>query len=138
MEPPFYFAARLVTVRLASRRESNQLIEVPLSLDIEKAAKMLTLERGDFFATDPFVIDNFLKNVEEAIFKKHPHCCGGIKPMYIGFSKKSKHLAEINNPDYNKNLPLSLKNFSTLIAKDSTAYRFGEAVRGLVKRYQYK
>ena len=109
-----------------------------LSLDIEKAAKMLVLERGDFFATDPFVIDSFLKNTHEPIFKKHTDCCGGIKPMHIGFSKKSIYIKEQSNPHYNQDLPLSISNYPTLIVKGSIAYRFGEVVRELAKGYQYE
>lgn len=109
-----------------------------LNLDIEKAAKMLILERGDFFATDPFVVDSFLKNTQDTTFKKHPNCCGGIKPMHIGFSKKSKYIKEKNNPNYNQDLPLSINNYPTFIEKDSTAYKFGEAVRRLAQGYQYK
>ena len=109
-----------------------------LNLDIEKAAKMLTLERGDFFATDPFVIDSFLKNSDTNIFKKHPNCCGGIKPMYIGFSKKSKYFKDMINPNYNYEAALSISNYPKQIVKDSTAYRFGEAVRALAKGYQYQ
>ncbi|MEH6348096.1 MAG: hypothetical protein V7785_23565 [Bermanella sp.] len=109
-----------------------------LNLDIEKAAKMLVLKRGHFFATDPFVVDNFLKNTKEAIYKKHPNCCGGIKPMYIGFSKKSEYLIEMSNPKYNKELAININNFSHILKKDSIAYEFGAAVREVVKGYQYQ
>lgn len=109
-----------------------------LNLDIEKAAKMLTLERGHFFATDPFVIDSFLINDEKQLFKKHPNCCGGIKPMYIGFSKKSKFFKDIINPNYNHETALSIDNYPKRIIRDSTAYQFGEAVRALAKGYQYQ
>lgn len=108
-----------------------------LNLGIEKAARMLILERADFYATDPIVVDNFLQNTDTTIFKKHPNCCGGVKPMHIGFSKNSVYSTEINNPDYRKGKNLSIENFPTKLVKDSIAYEFGKTVREVVKSYQY-
>jgi len=97
---------------------------------------MLLLERGDFYATDPFVVENFLKNKEKSVFKKHPDCCGGIKPMYIGFSRKSKFITEISNQNYNKKKITSIKNYPFILAKGSVANIFGEAVREVVRNHQ--
>ena len=109
-----------------------------LNLDIEKATKMLKLKRGHFFATDPFVVNNFLKNTKEPLYKTHPDCCGGIKPMYIGFSIKSEYLIEVSNPQYNKELAISINNYPDMLKKNSIAYRFGVAVRQVVEGYQYQ
>ena len=105
------------------------------NLDIEKAARMLIFERGDFFATDPFVVDNFLRNNKEPIFKKHPDCCGGIKPMYIGFSKKSKHIIEINNPNYHDEKAINIEHQPYILDKTSIAHKFGVAVREVARSY---
>ena len=109
-----------------------------LNLGIEKAAQMLILERGDFFATDPFVVENFLKDKEKSNLKKHPDCCGKIKPMHIGFSKKSKFITEIMNPNFRKEKSISIKNYPYILTKSSIANIFGEAVREVVRSYQYQ
>ncbi len=103
------------------------------SITIDTAVKMLSHKRADFFVADKEPLDYFLKedghsSYEELGVKLHQNCCGGIQPMYLGFSRFSPHFSEKDNPAYDSAQPISPENFPTLVDENCVAYKFGQAL----------
>ena len=61
--------------------------------------------------------------------KIHPNCCGGLKPLYLGFSRRSAHLKEEKNSSFDNLQQVSKDNFPTLLATGSVAYKFSQALK---------
>jgi len=97
-------------------------------LSLKKAIALLRLKRDEFYVYNVSSIKYYLKINNINDIKLHPNCCGGEKPMYLGFSRNSKHYKEIKNPNFDKNKPISITNLPTLISKESLAYKFYKAL----------
>jgi len=95
------------------------------ALDIKKTIALLRKERHQFYIDYHDTIKYYLKTYNIKDIKIHPDCCGKKRPMYFGFSRKSKNFEESTNPNYNNTLPISITNFPTIISKDSLAYKLG-------------
>jgi hypothetical protein len=85
-----------------------------------------------FYVADKEIVDYFPqrvgKSLDELGLKVHKKCCEGIKPMYLGFSKKSAHYREIKNTDYDDEKPLSPENVPGSMHPDSIMYKLGKAL----------
>lgn len=110
---------------LLSNVKGIKLNAVP-QLSIKKAIDLLRLKRDEFYVYNASSIKYYLKINNIKDIKVHPICCGKEKPMYLGFSRKSKHIKELKNPNFNKMEPISIMNLPTLISKDSIAYKFAK------------
>jgi len=103
------------------------------SIDIKIASKFLKSHRAQFVILDKVLIDNYLisqniATLESKGLKVHRLCCGGIRPMYLGFSKSSAHLKLQVNQVYDSQQPLSFLNVPQILAKGNVAYQFQEAL----------
>ncbi len=98
-------------------------------LSIEKAVKLIKLGRFHFYIYNKSSLEYYLKLNKPGDIKVHHNCCGGIKPMYLGFSRKSKHIKEENNPDYDSTKEVSINNFPTRLAPDCLASRLEKALK---------
>jgi len=103
------------------------------SIDIKIASKFLISNRAQFVILDKVLIDNYLISQNIATLKSkglkiHRLCCGGIRPMYLGFSKASVHLKLQVSQVYNSEKPLSFLNVPRTLAKGNVAYQFQEAL----------
>lgn len=108
------------------------------SIDIDTAVKMLTHKRAGFYIAEKEPLDYFLKKDGHSSYKElgvklHPNCCGGVHPMYLGFSRFSPHFSEKDNPAYDSAQPVSPENFPTMVDEGCVAYKFGQALLELQK-----
>jgi len=85
-----------------------------------------------FYVADKEIVDYFPrrvgKSLDELGLKVHKECCEGIKPMYLGFSKKSPHYREIKNTDYDDARSLSPENVPVSMHPDAIVYKLGKAL----------
>ncbi len=90
-----------------------------------------------FYVADKEIVDYFPqrvgKSLDELGLKVHKKCCKGIKPMYLGFSKKSSHYSEIKNTAYDDARPLSPENVPVSMHSDSIVYKLGKALSNMQK-----
>ena len=103
------------------------------NISIDTAIKMLTHKRGGFYLADKEPVDYYLKESGSSSYEKlgiklHRNCCGGLQPMYMGFSRFSPHFAEKPNPDYDPTEKLSPDNFPTMVDENCVAARLGAAL----------
>lgn len=103
--------------------------ELVPDLGMERASEMIRYGRGDFFGSDPAVIhDYFDKSGTRKQFRVHPECCGGAKPMYMGFSRKSPHFKETVNPNFNPNKTISFANQPSIMESGTVAHAMAEVL----------
>ena len=95
------------------------------SLSIEKAIKLLRLKRHDIYLYNRKSIEYYLKVNNIKDIKLHLKCCGGNKPMYLGFSRKSINFKEVKNPNFDPEKVISIMNTPNIIHKESLAYKLG-------------
>ncbi|MEE8553962.1 MAG: transporter substrate-binding domain-containing protein [Desulfobacterales bacterium] len=98
-------------------------------MTIEHAIQFLKINRADFFIYNKQSIEYYLKESGITDLKLHPDCCGGIQPLYLGFSRKSPLFSEEPNPDFDSSRALSVDNFPTVLSPDSVAAQFAQALR---------
>ena len=116
-----------------------------LSIKVIKSPTILVVIReiqskgADFYVADIEMIDSYKKNNK---IKKYSGI--GIKihynainknfiSMYFGFSRQSSFYSERPNPRFIETEELSIKNFPTLITKESVAYKLYLALQELEK-----
>lgn len=104
-------------------------ISLVQGLDLKKTISLLRKKRHDFYIDYSNTIKYYLKTHKINDIKIHPNCCGNEKPMYFGFSRKSKNYKENLNPNYDDKSPLSINNFPTVISKDSLAYKLKDVLK---------
>ncbi len=93
-------------------------------LSIPEAIELLRKERGDFYIYPRSTLLYYLKTHDSQDIKAHMDCCGGEQPLYLAFSRQSKHFIETSNHNYSPDTPMSPTNFPTEADKSSTAYQF--------------
>lgn len=96
-------------------------------LDLNKAAQLLLKHKADVYIYDASTIDYFLKQHPLLPLKSHP-CCGQQHPMYLGFSRFSRYLNEIDNPSFDPTQPVSPANFPRQAKPGSVAARMAGAL----------
>ncbi len=97
-------------------------------LTIERAFKLIRNNRYDFYIYNKSSLEYYFKNFGVVGIKSHYDCCGGIRPMYLGFSRKSQHIKEEINPDFDPSKPLGPDNFATRLAPNCLAIRLAEVI----------
>ncbi|MGD8109999.1 substrate-binding periplasmic protein [Vibrio sp. TRT 17S01] len=93
-------------------------------LSIPEAIELIRKKRGDFYIYPRGTLLYYLKLHNAKDIKVHLNCCGGATPLYLAFSKKSKHLNEGINPRFVPDEPLSASNWPTQPLKGTVAYQF--------------
>lgn len=98
-------------------------------LGMKRAANMIRHGRGDFFGTDMMVINRYLdaSGIRQQ-FQVHPECCGGTRPMYMGFARKSSHFKETENPNFDPGKPISQTNQPSIMEPGTVAHAMAEAL----------
>lgn len=92
-------------------------------LDVKKATQLIHLKRDDFYIYNKKSILYYLKKNNINNMKLHPNCCGKEKPMYLAFSRNSKHFDELISLDFDELSKVSILNNPTRIKKESLAYK---------------
>ncbi|MDQ6975776.1 MAG: hypothetical protein Q9M22_04325 [Mariprofundaceae bacterium] len=105
-------------------------------LNLDVVHKLIAGKRSVFYVADKELVDYYpkrsgLSSLKAAGMKVHKNCCGGEVPMYLGFSRYSKHFKERKNPGYDAKLAISPTNFPTELDPQSVAYKFSQALRSL-------
>ncbi len=109
-------------------------IQTRKHFDLEFVSKYVnrSKDRNYFYVADKEIVDYFLqksgRTLADAGLKVHKDCCGGDQPMYLGFSRFSKNLNEMPNPNYNKSMAIGPNNFPTMLNKSSVAYKLAQAL----------
>jgi len=117
---------------LISHIDGVILNKVP-ALSIDKAIKLIRLKRHDIYMYNRKSIEYYLKVHNITDIKLHLNCCGGNRPMYLGFSRASMHFKESINPNFDKTKAISISNTPSIISKDSLAYKLGSTLNQMQK-----
>ena len=102
--------------------EAVKIYAVP-EMTIEKAIGLLRKKRGDFYIYNHASLNYYLKLHNNKDIKVHPECCGGVEPLYLGFSRRSEHYQEQANPNYLPDQELSPENFPVQLKQGTKAYQ---------------
>ena len=102
-------------------------------LSIAVIQRLFAKNRAQFAVIDKEIYVYFLKinklnSLESLGLKVHKDCCGGQIPMYLGFSRFSKHYAETTNLHYKPALPITPENQPIRLRESSIAYRLQQAL----------
>jgi hypothetical protein len=95
------------------------------SLSFKQALNLIQLERADFYIADIEEVQHYLfekgiDNFRGLGLKVHFDALGGIQPMYMGFSRKSRWYSGAANPEFAPENPLSYTNLP-IVAERETA-----------------
>lgn len=106
------------------------------NVDVSKAIKALQGQRGDLFITEQeplqyFVKKNKIKSFAAMGLKLHPNCLPKSHPLLVAFSLASAHYGELPNPNFNAKLPPSPSNLPMIVAPNSVAGQFANALMEL-------
>jgi len=104
-------------------------IKQPPEINLTQAVAMLKNHEADFYIYDIASISYYLKLNNEKQIKVHEKCCKGIKPMYLGFSKKSKHILLTKKINYDPQLSTSINNYPQELSGGSIAERFQQVLK---------
>lgn len=107
--------------------EHIKLHRVP-RLSIEKAFNLIKLKRDDFYVYNKASIDFYIKVNNIDYLKVHDKCCGGYKPMYLGFSINSDKFSYIKNLNFDRSQEITRNNLPIKIDTNSVAYKFQKAL----------
>ncbi|MDP2561920.1 hypothetical protein [Psychrobium sp. 1_MG-2023] len=89
-----------------------------------------------FYIADKEIFDTFLVNhkVTDLIshgLRTHTNCCGKAKPMFLGFSKRSKHYRAIANEAFNDKENVSATNQVSKLTTNSLVHRLAVALQNM-------
>jgi ABC-type amino acid transport substrate-binding protein len=101
------------------------------NLDLKRAIDMVLRESADIFVYNRSQIDYFLKKYKPENIKSHSDLFKNNQSLYLGFSKKSKHIKEVPNKNFDSNKPLSIENYPQVLDSNSVAYKFSQALQQL-------
>tara|TARA_Y100001956_G_C4125980_1_gene190081 strand:- start:240 stop:1049 length:810 start_codon:yes stop_codon:yes gene_type:complete len=108
--------------------ENIRIYAVP-EMTIDKAVSLLRKKRGDFYIYNRASLLYYLKVSESTDIKVHPNCCGGVEPLYLGFSRRSHHYQETPNPGYDANQDLGPSNFPVSLRPGSKAFQIQKVLK---------
>lgn len=100
-------------------------------MTIDKAISLINKKRGDFYIYNKSSIEYYINKNKVDNIKIHSHCCGEIEPLYLGFSKKSIHYKQQDNPDIDNLQAINILNNPQVLSKKSIAYKFKQALKEL-------
>ncbi len=109
-------------------------VKRPSNLTLDRVIKLIHKKRGDFYIYNKSSIEYHLKINNISNLKIHADCCGGIQPLYLGFSRKSPNYREIKNPNYDSSKPTSIKNFPVIVPRQVTANKFARELAAMKKQ----
>jgi len=103
------------------------------SVSIKVIQRLFAKDRAQFAVIDKELYDYYLKTnniktLKSLGLKIHKNCCGGNKPMYLGFSRFSSHYSETVNTSYNSLLPITAENDPKRPTDTSIAYQLQQAL----------
>jgi len=100
-------------------------------LDLDRVALLLENRRVDFYIYNKSTLEYFLRKNKLKDFMLHPECCGGVKPLYLGFSQNSPKFKALKNPDYDPLKPFSKENFPITADPACVASKFAGALMNM-------
>lgn len=112
----------------------------PYDYTLDEIVDLILSKRADFHAYNLLAIEHYLLTHPEKAkqLKRHSRCCGPTIPMYLGFSKRSPHLALTANPDFDPALPAynperadHILNLPNRISPDSVAGRLQQTLEAM-------
>jgi len=103
-------------------------IKQPPEINITQAVSMIKNYEADFYIYDISSVYFYLSLNKERAIQVHKNCCNGIKPMYLGFSKKSKHILLSKNPNYDASSVMSVDNYPQQLMGGSIAQQLQSAL----------
>jgi len=98
-------------------------------MTVDKAIVLIKRKRGDFYIYNKSTLEYYFAKKAITDIKIHPDCCGGIKPLYLAFSRNSPHYQEITNHNFDPVKPTSIENFPVLVSKDSIAFQLQKVLK---------
>ncbi|MAY43342.1 MULTISPECIES: transporter substrate-binding domain-containing protein [unclassified Neptuniibacter] len=105
------------------------IIKQPPEVSFEGAIDYILDNRADFYEGEISAFAYYLKNHKRSKeLKYHFNCCGGLKPLLLGFSRESIHFKPKPNPNYDDSIKVTPYNTPTLIDKNSIASQFSNAL----------
>ena len=104
-------------------------IKRPPEINLTQAVNMIKNHAADFYIYDISSVYYYLRLYNESEIKVHANCCKGIKPMYLGFSAKSKHIVLSKTPNYDPNLVISIDNYPQQLSGGSIAEQFQDVLK---------
>jgi len=104
-------------------------IKQPPEINITQAVSMIKNFEADFYIYDNSSVHFYLGLNNESEIKVHKNCCNGVKPMYLGFSKKSKYIRLSSNPNFDSNSEVSVENNPLQLKGGSIAQQFQSALK---------
>jgi Ni,Fe-hydrogenase I large subunit len=132
---------------MEANRSKNEMAKL-LGINVQKV-NYLNLEKikefidkrpqfNYFYIADKEMVNSFLakrpgKTLGDFGLKAHAKCCEQLSPMYLGFSRLSAHMKEVNNRNYDTNKKLTADNQMVGSKKNSIAFKFSEALQEMKK-----
>lgn len=109
-------------------------------LSMESVIRALRVGRGDFYIADIEIVDDYKRRngisrfADIGIRIHHNAINREFIPMYMGFARNSLLFSERPNLEYDPDVRVSISNFTSIVNKESVAYRFSEALLQLQKQ----
>lgn len=100
-------------------------------LSIDKAVGLLRRGRAQFYSTDIIAIEHYLRSRGIADMRVHRDCCGGVRPLHLGFSRESPHFQGEPNPAFDPANEPGPDNQPQVPAQGSLPQRMGDALNAL-------
>ena len=97
--------------------------------DLHKVVELLHARKADLYIYNRHQVEYFLKKNEIKDIKLHWGVDKKREPLFLGFSRRSKHITLAPNPAYSETNTLSVSNFPVVIDKKCLAYRFSLALK---------
>lgn len=97
-------------------------------LDIERALKILSLKRADFYIYEEDTMRFWVKSHGKTGFKFHPELIQRFYWMNAGFSRFSPLFEQIDNPKYDSTVEMSRDNFPYEVKEGSVVDQFRDAL----------
>lgn len=105
------------------------IIKQPPEVSFESAIDYVLDGRADFYEGEISAFAYYLKNHKRSKeLKYHFNCCGGIKPLLLGFSRQSIHFKPIPNPKHDESIKISPYNTPRLPDDQTIASQFSDAL----------
>jgi len=126
----------------SSKSEMANLLGINIQkvnyLNLEKVKEFIDRrpQFNYFYIADKEVLDSFLANnaaktLSDFGLKVHEECCGKLKPMYLGFSRFSAHMKEVDNSNYDSNKKTTADNQMISPKEGSIAFQFAKALHDM-------
>ncbi len=98
------------------------------NLGVKKYIDLLLNKRADAFLYHALTVEHAIKKWHIKDIKLNYKLFKDINPSTFGFSRKSKYLKVIPNPNFDKSKPRSINNFPVVLSENSIAYKFQKAL----------